>query len=235
MDLAQTMAALKKAGNAQTKKTWLEHGATGELFGVKIADMKVIAKKIKGRQDLALELYATGNLDAMYLAGLVADGAQMSKRELAQWVAAARWHMISEYTVPWVAAESTFGSEIADEWIDSQREHVAAAGWNTWSGIVSMRADDELDLKELESLLKRVEQKIDDAKNRVRYCMNGFVMAVGSSVLPLLARAKATAKKLGKVHVDMGGTACKVPLALETIEKIESMGRVGKKRKTTKC
>jgi hypothetical protein len=69
MDLAQTMAALKKAGNAQTKKTWLEHGATGELFGVKIADMKVIAKKIKGRQDLALELYATGNLDAMYLAG----------------------------------------------------------------------------------------------------------------------------------------------------------------------
>jgi hypothetical protein len=65
--------------------------------------------------------------------------------------------------------------------------------------------------------------------------MNGFVMAVGSSVAPLFARAKATAKKLGKVEVDMGGTACRVPLALETIEKVESMGRVGKKRKTAKC
>ncbi|HZN37258.1 MAG TPA: DNA alkylation repair protein [Planctomycetota bacterium] len=235
MDLAQTMAALKKAGNAQTKKTWLEHGATGELFGVKIADMKVIAKKIKGRQDLALELYATGNLDAMYLAGLVADGAKMSKKELAEWVAAARSNMISEYTVPWVAAESSFGSELAHEWIDSQREHVAAAGWNTWSSIVSMCADDELDLPELKTLLKRVEQRIDGAQNRVRYCMNGFVTAVGSCVTPLLAQAKATAKKLGKVEVDMGGTACRVPLALETIEKIESMGRVGKKRKTAKC
>jgi len=37
------------------------------------------------------------------------------------------------------------------------------------------------------------------------------------------------------VEVDMGDTACKVPLALAAIEKIEAMGRVGRKRKTMKC
>ena len=65
--------------------------------------------------------------------------------------------------------------------------------------------------------------------------MNGFVIAVGSYVLPLMKQAKATAKKLGKVDVEMHGTSCKVPLATEYIEKIEKSGRAGKKRKTIKC
>jgi hypothetical protein len=159
----------------------------------------------------------------------------MSKKQLAQWVASARWNMISEYTVAWVAAESSFASELAHEWIDSPREHVAAAGWNTWSGIVSLRADDELDLKELETLLKRVEQKIDGAQNRVRYCMNGFVMAVGSSVLPLLARAKATAKKLGKVQVDWAAPPARSPSRSKRSRRSSRWAASGKKRKTTKC
>jgi len=98
-----------------------------------------------------------------------------------------------------------------------------------------MRPDAELDLKEIEKLLARVEKEIDGARNRVRYCMNGFVIAVGAAVKPLLAKAKTTAKKVGRVEVDMGGTACKVPPALETIAKIEGLGRVGRKRVTMKC
>ena len=88
MDLKEAMATLKKLGNEQQLKTWRRHGATGECYGVKIGDMKVLLKKVKGRQDLALELYDTGNLDAMYFAGLLADGAQMSKKEVKAWAAA---------------------------------------------------------------------------------------------------------------------------------------------------
>ncbi len=73
------------------------------------------------------------------------------------------------------------------------------------------------------------------AANRVKYTVNGFVIAVGAYVKPVVKQAKTTARKLGKVDVDMGGTACKVPLALEYIEKIEKSGRAGKKRKTIRC
>ncbi|MBI3465809.1 MAG: hypothetical protein HY000_22560 [Planctomycetes bacterium] len=65
--------------------------------------------------------------------------------------------------------------------------------------------------------------------------MNSFVIAVGSYVKPLLNEAKAAAKKIGMVSVDMGDTACKVPLATEYIEKVVKAGRVGRKRKTIKC
>jgi len=69
----------------------------------------------------------------------------------------------------------------------------------------------------------------------VRHCMNGFVIAVGCYVLPLVKDAKATAKTLGEVQVDVGDTSCKVPNALGYIEKVEAMGRLGKKKKEARC
>jgi hypothetical protein len=237
--LAGTMAALEKLGNPQTKKTWLSHGASGELFGVKVGDMKKLIKTLPRapaeRQDLALALYATGNLDAMYLAGLIADGARMSRKDLDRWVKEARWKMIAEYTVPWVAAEHPESREVALAWIDSPKEPIASAGWNTYAGIVQMREDSQLDLPGIERLLTRVVATIGSAPDRVRYCMNGFVIAVGAGVKPLFAKAVAAAKRLGKVEVDAGDTACKVPDAAAMLAKIESLGRVGHKRKTMKC
>lgn len=233
--VSDVMAELEKKGSEKTRATFARHGITGDVYGVSVADLKVIAKKIKGNQVLACELYDTGNYDAMYLAGLVADGSQMTKKQLEAWAKNATCGMISEYTVPWVACESPHARQLANKWIDSKKDSIASSGWCTWAGIVATRPDDELDLEEINGLLNRVVKQIGDAPNSVRYTMNGFVISVGSYVRPLLKAAKAAAKKLGKVSVDMGDTACKVPLATEYIEKVESMGRVGKKRKTMKC
>ena len=232
----QVMAALEKAGNPLRIQTFANHGAPSEkMFGVSVADMKVIAKKIKGEQELAYELFETENGDAQYLAGMVADGSQMSKSLLDKWARGAMWQMVSEYTVPWVATESDHTRNQALKWIKAKKQSVASSGWNTLSGYVTVTPDDELDIDELAGFLDQIEDEIDGAMNRVRYTMNGFVIATGAYVSPLTKRAKQTAKRLGKVEVEMGGTSCKVPLALEAITKIEKMGRVGKKRKTIKC
>ena len=232
--VAQVMAELEKKGKEQTRKTYARHGVTGPMFGVSIADLKTIAKKIKGNQALACELYETGNYDAMYLAGLVADGSQMSKKQLETWARAATARMISEYTVPWVASQS------ADARLGIEMDRLQAGihrlgGWHTYAGIVATTPDEDLDLAEISGLLDRVVAEIHTAANYVRYAMNGFVIAVGAYVKPLLKQAKAVAKQIGTVSVDMGDTACKVPVALDYIEKIETAGRVDNKRKTTKC
>ncbi len=234
-DVNQVLEALRKRGSEQTRKIFTRHGLTGNVYGVTVADLKVIAKRIAANQALACELYDTGNYDAMYLAGLVADGAQMTKRQLDGWAKSACWQVIAEYTVPWVASESPHAHSLAKKWIDAKREHIAAAGWNTYSGIVATTPDAELDLAEIRSLLKRIEAHIDTAPNRVRYTMNGFVIAVGAYVTPLARAAKATARRVGKVEVEMHGTSCKVPSALDYIAKIEKRGRAGKKRKTIRC
>ena len=232
----QIMQQLKKLGTEQTRKTFQRHGAHSDrMFGVRVGDLKGVAKSIKGEQDLAYELYDTGNYDAMYLAGMVADGTQMTKKKLDDWAKAADWQMIAEYTVPWVASESDHGRALAMKWIKAKKEHVAACGWNTYSGIVTTTSDADLDKAEIKALLKQIETGIDQAPNRVRYTMNGFVIAVGAYVKPLAKNATSLAKKLGKVEVEMGGTACKVPVAADYIAKIEKSGRAGQKRKTIRC
>ena len=232
---AQVMTELRKKGNAQTRKIYGKHGAPEDMFGVKVADLKVIAKKIKGDQELAMDLFATGNSDAMYLAGIVADGSQMTKKQLDDWAKAASWYMISEYSVPGVANEHPKAQDLANKWIKSKKPHIAAAGWTTYAGVVTTRDDADLDLNEIKSYLTMIAKDIHDAPNRVRYTMNGFVIAVGGYVKPLAKQAKATAKKIGKVEVNMGDTSCKVPLATDYIAKMESAGKAGKKRKTIKC
>ena len=233
--VSQVMTELKKKGSAQTRKIFARHGAPEDMFGVKVADLKVIAKKIKGNQDLALELFDTGNSDAMYLAGMVADGSQMTNKQLNDWAKKGSWYYLSEYAIPGVVAENKNARTLALKWIKSKKPTIATTGWATYSGVIATSPDEELDLNEIKELLKQVETTIDDQPGRVRYTMNGFVIAVGSYVKPLLKQAKATAKKIGKVEVDMGGTSCKVPLATEYIAKVEKSNRVGKKRKTTKC
>jgi 3-methyladenine DNA glycosylase AlkD len=121
------MAELKNKGSEKTRKTYARHGmAAAPMYGVSMADLKVIAKTIKGHQVLACELYDTGNLDAMYLAGLVADGSKMREEQVNKWAeATANLLMISEYTVPWVAVENAHARELALKWIASKKEHVA--------------------------------------------------------------------------------------------------------------
>jgi 3-methyladenine DNA glycosylase AlkD len=235
MTFNEVMTELEKLGTEQTRKTWANHGATGEFWGVKIGDMKVIQKKIKHNHELALALYNTGNSDVMYFAGLISEPGKMTKADLQHWVEKASWNMLSDYTVPWTASESNFGHELAIEWIGSDDELIASAGWNTYSNLLALKSDEALDKKEIKSLLQQIGKTIHRQPNRVRYAMNGFLIAAGVYFLPLADEAKKVAIAIGKVSVDMGGTACKVPDALSYIDKIEKMGKAGKKKKTVFC
>src|SRR6266568_243736 len=234
MKTTDVMSALEKLGSAQTKKTYLRHGCPEPFFGVKIAEMKALIKKLKIQNDTALakELYQTGNSDAMYLAGMICDGRQLTRRDLDNWANTATWHMISAYTVPWVAVDHPEGWNAALQWIETRDEKLSVAGWSTLGGMVAVDGDRALDLKVVEKLLDRVVKTIHQAPNHTRYAMNDFVIAVGSHVKPLAAKARAAAAKIGEVKVDTGDTACKVTSASESIRKVIASDRHGAKRKT---
>jgi hypothetical protein len=235
MTTEQIMKELEKKGSESIRKIFLNHGAKGPLFGVKVGDLKVIQKKVKKDHKLAMELFGTGIYDAMYLAGLIADESKMSKKDIQQWAEKSPSHGISEYTVAWVAAESDYGWELGMKWIDSPKESIASSGWNTLSGVIAMKPDNELDIALIKKLLQRIVKEIHSAPNRVRYTMNGFVIGVAGFIKELTKVAIEVSKKIGDVYVDMGGTACKVPSAPDYIKKMEARGSIGKKKKTVKC
>ena len=226
---------LQSLGSASIKKFLLKHGAKEPFFGVKVEHLKKIQKRIKTDYQLALDLYDTGISDAMYLAGLIADDAKMTKKDLQHWADKAHWHMISECTVPWVAAGSRYGYELALKWIDSKKETVAAAGWATLGCLAGLKEDADLDIAEFKRLLDRVGKTIHEQPNRVRHAMNCFVISAGAGIASLTDLALKTGAAIGPVSVDMGDTACKIPFAVDYINKIKQRGTIGKKRKTVKC
>lgn len=231
----EVMKELEAFGDEGTKKILINHGAKEPFFGVKVQDLKKLVKKIKKDHELSLELYETGNSDAMYLAGLIADESKISKKDLDNWVKKAYWYMLSEFTVPWVAADSPHGFDLGLKWIESKTEGIAAAGWATLASWTGVTADEDLDLSKLEKLLDHVGKEIHEAPNRVRYVMNGFVIAMGGNVAELTEKAKEIGEKIGKVSVSMGKTSCKVPLATDYIKKMVDKNRIGKKRKSARC
>ena len=235
MTLAEIMSFLEANGSESIKKVLLKHGIKEPFFGVKIEYLKEVQKKVKTDYQLAKELYATGNADAMYLAGLIADDAKMSVDDLQLWARQAVSNNISEYTVPWVAAGSRYGYQLALEWIDSAEEQIAVIGWATLLNLVSQKPDNELDLPELRTLLARVVNTIHTSPNRVRSLMNNFLISLGTYVSELTDEVIAAAKIIGDVMVDKGDTACKVPRAEDYILKAKAKGNLGKKKKMVKC
>jgi 3-methyladenine DNA glycosylase AlkD len=229
------MQMLKELGSEQTRQIYMNHGVKEPYFGVKIGDLKKLVKYVKKDHELALKLFDSGNHDAMYLAGLSINPKLITKETLQDWAQKAYWYMVAEYTVAQVTAESDYALELAREWMKSEEEMVAVCGWSTYSNYLSITPDEMLDLAEIKILLDQVKNSIHEEQNRVRYVMNGFVLSVGAYVIELCEEAKQVADYIGKVHVDVGNTACKVPEASEYIKKIEMKNRVGLKRKTCIC
>src|SRR5215510_1424527 len=106
MTADQVIDEIKPMGSESYKKMLFKnYGVKEPCFGVKISDLKKIQRRIKKDYQLALDLYATGNHDAMYLAGLISDDERMTKRDLNRWVKNAYAGALT-HTVASVAAGS---------------------------------------------------------------------------------------------------------------------------------
>ena len=236
MTAKEILAEMEPLGRESYKKLFVKnYGVKEPCFGVPISELKKFQKRIKKDYQLALDLYDTGNYDAMYLAGLIADDARMTRRDLQRWVKNAYAGGLPGATVPWVAAGSSHGHELALEWIESAEPLVATAGWGTLSCLVALKDDKELDLPELKRLMQRVQKTIHQAPDAARYGMNAFLIAVGCYVRPLTEFAIELAEKIGPVTADLGKNSCQVASAPDYIRKVQSRGTIGKKRKTVKC
>lgn len=235
MTAQQVLTELKGLSTKTTQNTFANHSAPLTNYGVKVADLKKIQKSLKKNYELSLELFDSGISDAQYLAGLIADETKMTKKDLQHWADKAGWYLISEYTVPWIAAESNYGYELGLQWINAEEEGIQSSGWTTWASLVSIKQDDDLPIETLKVLLGRVKKDIYQSRNRVRYAMNTFVISVGCYVKELTAEAQETGKVVGKIKVDMGKTACTVPYAPDYIQKAIDKGTVGKKKSGTRC
>lgn len=235
MNAELVMQELEALGKERTKKMYMSNGAHEPLFGVATGAMKPIAKKIKIDQALAEELYATGNYDAMYFAGIIADPKAMTVEDFNRWMEAAYFYMLSDYVVAVTLAEAPIAQEVADVWIASGEELKMSAGWSCYCWLLGNRKDSEFSESKLANMLEVVKNTIHDVPERTKSAMNNFLYTVAISYVPLHEQAVATAQAIGPVEMKRDNKKSTQLNAYETIQKEIERGRIGFKRKYVRC
>lgn len=235
MDVETVMQELEALGKERTKKIYISNGAHEPLFGVATGAMKPIAKKIGIDQALAEELYATGNYDAMYFAGIIADPNGMTAADYDRWMDSAYFYMLSDYVVAVTLAEADIAQEVADKWIASGKELRMSAGWSCYCWLLGNRPDAEFSTGKLAGMLETVKNTIHDVPERTKSAMNNFMYTVGFSYLPLHELAVETAKAVGPVEMKRGKKKPAILNAYENIQKEIDRGKIGFKRKYVRC
>ena len=235
MDIQVVMEELEALGKERMKKMYISNGAHEPLFGVATGAMKPIARKIKINQPLAEELYATGNYDAMYFAGIIADPKGMTESDFERWMDGAYFYMLSDNVVSVTLAEADIAQDVADKWIASGEELRMSAGWSCYCWLLGNRKDAEFSESKLAQMLEVVEQTINDSPQRTKSSMMNFIYTVGISYLPLHEKAVETAKAVGTVEIKREKKKSSFVNAYENIQKEVDRGRLGFKRKYVRC
>lgn len=217
MTFSEVMAELEELGTAQNVKVYRRHGAGDNLFGVSFANLNKLKKRIKIDDELAEQLWETGNTDAQTLAIMIADPARFTSARAERWLKTIDYYLLGDLFSGLIAR-----SKIADakmkKWMKSRKEYVRQVGY----GVLSSRLKDEADGVPddfCRECLETIRECIHSSANRARHAMNMAMISIGIYKPSLRKQTLAVAKRVGKVEVDHGETSCQTPDAQSYIAK----------------
>lgn len=238
MQIKQITNEVEALGTVRTKKRYMSQGAVEPLFGVTIKDLKPIALrllKLENCQQIAYELFDTGNYDLMYLAGMIVNPDKMSESKYDEWMDKSYFYMISDFIVSICLSETDFAEKIADRWIKSGDDLYMSTGYLTYCWMIANKKDELLNKEKLKLMMNNIVDNIHKAPNRTRYAMNYFLYNLGVSYLPLHGEALDAAAIIGGVNIVDAKGKVSVYKAKDAIEKEVNKGRLGFKRKNVRC
>ena len=227
--LNTVLQALKAHGTAQNRKIYQRHGAGEQLFGVSFANLKLLKKKIGPDKNLALQLWATQNVDAQALAIMLMPPALFTTKAAQQWMADINYYLLAG-ELAGLVAQTDFAQQLAEKWRASNKEHYKSCGYT----ILSVQLKNGLALTEKmgNAYLTTIEKEIHAAPNRARYAMNNALIAIGIYTRSLTQAATAAAKRIGNWSHAVsakGAFFCRHKCALHTSFRGYLVSRVIKK------
>jgi len=216
MTTRDVLQELEACGTEQNRKVYARHGVGEHQFGVSFANLRTIGKQHLGDQQLALELWATGNHDARMLATIIADPNAVTDKLLEDWRKDLDSYVITD-ALTGLAARTPHCRQKAEKWMKAKAEWTGRAGFGLLAHL-AMR-DETLPDEYFESYLALIEREIHARKNRARDAMNSALIAIGIRNANLERKAVAAAQRIGVVEVDHGETGYTTPDAVEHIQR----------------
>ncbi|MFC7911161.1 DNA alkylation repair protein [Streptomyces nigra] len=211
--VAEVMAELAALEDPKTRAVNERHG---DDHGVNLGKLRAIAKRLKTRQDLAEELWATGDSAARLLALLICRPKAFGRDELDAMLREARTPKVHDWLVNYVVRKSPHAEELRVAWFADPDPVVASAGWALTTERVAKRPDG-LDLA---GLLDTVEAEMKDAPPRLQWAMNHCLAQIGIEHPEHRARAIAIGERLEVLKDYPTSPGCTSPFAPVWIDEM---------------
>ncbi|MEU7796130.1 DNA alkylation repair protein [Micromonospora tulbaghiae] len=181
----------------------------GDDHGVNLGKLRAIAKRLKTQQELARELWATGDSAARLLALLICRPKAYGRDELDAMLREARTPKVHDWLVNYVVKKSPHAEPLRLAWSADRDPVVASAGWALTTERVA-RNPDGLDLA---ALLDVVEAEMADAPERLQWAMNHCLAQIGIEHAAYRERAIGIGERLGVLKDYPTPPGCTSPYA----------------------
>jgi 3-methyladenine DNA glycosylase AlkD len=218
MTVKEILAQLESLGDKARRAHNTRAGAPDNQFGVKLGDIRALAKKIKTDHELALKLWDTGNVEAQLLAALLIQPKSLSADEVDKLTRSTTCSQVADWLNAYVVAQHPEKEALRQRWMRANDRWAARAGWNLTASRVSKDADG-LDLP---GLLDVIEKELPKAMPEVQWTMNNTLGAIGIHHPKHRQRAIAIGEKIGLYRdwpVSKGCTPPYVPVWVEAMVK----------------
>ena len=204
--VAELMAELAGLQDPRAREVNQRHG---DDHGVNLSKLRAIAKRLKTQEELARDLWATGDTAARLLALLVCRPKTFGRGELDAMLREARAPKVQDWLVNYVVKKNPHAEELRVAWLADPDPVVASAGWALTSERV-VRAPDGLDL---EGLLDVIEAEMKDAPDRLQWAMNTCLAQIGIEHAGQRGRALEIGERLQVLRDYPTSPGCTSPYA----------------------
>ncbi|WP_407700694.1 DNA alkylation repair protein [Streptomyces endophyticus] len=181
----------------------------GDDHGVNLSKLRAIAKRLKTRQELAVELWATDDTAARLLALLVCRPKAFGEGELDAMLREARAPKVQDWLINYVVKKSPHAEALRVAWLTDKDPVVAGAGWALTADRVTKRPDG-LDLG---GLLDVIEAEMRGAPERLQWAMNTCLAQIGIAHPGYRVRAVGMGERLGVLKDYPTSPGCTSPYA----------------------
>jgi 3-methyladenine DNA glycosylase AlkD len=194
-DVAAILSELKALGSEENRAGQARFGInTAHTYGVSMASLRPIKRRLKRNHDLAAALWATRVHEARILAALVDEPKTVTPEQMDAWVAAFdSWDLCDQVTSK-LFVRTPYVEKKIKQWAKDEREFVRRAAFALLAAY-SVHGKSVPDADFL-AFLPLIEKHSTDPRNFVKKAVNWALRQIGKHSLPLHGPALKLAEKL---------------------------------------
>lgn len=209
MTIKEILAHFESLSNEKVRAHNIKYGAGDNQYGVKLGDIRALAKQLKTNHSLALALWETNNVEARLLATLIIKPAELTAEELDRLVRSESFTQVADWLNAYVTRAHPAKEELRKQWMTTDHSMAARAGWSLTADRV-VKQPEGLDIS---ALVDRIEKEMPSAAPEVQWTMNTTLAQIGINHPPLRERAIALGEKMGIYRDFPVSKGCTSPFA----------------------